>query len=441
MSSSGMSASAMNNPTRPSSTKPASFCVRHSDEAFLADTCEGGLSRMTRDGIYHEVLQYRLEVGMAALIQVDGRFARILVGSALLAVLGCKPSVSQSVSVPNRLVPDEPSCSRCRIVVREITTVGDADGPGALSSLPVSIRVDSRGRFLILSEGLPQVFDPNGQFIGTIGRLGSGPGELAGGGIPVPVGGDSILVLEAENSRGSVFAPDFRFVRHVDLSTAAPTQTLSWPDSMLKSGFIHTRDLFGHTMHLVSLSGREARVIRSGGGDTGEVRPENTRGIILTSRQNGQLWTAEVPQYRLTEWNNNLRPSRTLTRSPPGWPTQKVLPVGQRKLKPPDPYVNGIIVDASGLLWVFIRTAGDKWKDAWPDVPPNAEIPMGRVEHDKLLKTIIEVIDPKTAQIVARADLGKFVAAALPGPRGAAYVPTVNGEPQLRILEFSISGR
>lgn len=55
-----------------------------------------------------------------------------------------------------KVVPDAVSCARCSIDVRTVVTIGDQDGPGSLIGKPMSVNVDSRGRWWVFQELMPR---------------------------------------------------------------------------------------------------------------------------------------------------------------------------------------------------------------------------------------------------------------------------------------------
>lgn len=117
----------------------------------------------------------------------------------------------------NHGVPDEVTCSECLVSAHVISTVGALDGPGMLEREPLAMSRDAKGRYVLYAGGgLPMIFGRDGAHVSDLGRPGDGPGELRGG-LPIPVGGDSILVLA---SRATLFGPDFSYVRQIAVPAA-----------------------------------------------------------------------------------------------------------------------------------------------------------------------------------------------------------------------------
>ena len=103
----------------------------------------------------------------------------------------------------------------------ETLRIGSLDGPAALQFGAVAgVAIDSRGQVYVLDQqaGEVRVFDDGGQHVLTMGRPGSGPGELSQAAAGVFVGsGDTILVPDLLNSRVTRFAPGGEGVTGVPL--------------------------------------------------------------------------------------------------------------------------------------------------------------------------------------------------------------------------------
>jgi hypothetical protein len=169
-----------------------------------------------------------------------------------------------------------------------------------------------------------------------------------------------------------------------------------------------------------------------------EVRPDRNRGLIFASRDNTEIWTATNTEYRLTKWDATLKEARTLLRKPSWWSSFDGH-LGSPS-RPPSPVINAVHVDQDGLIWVFVRIAGKRWREAWPrNVTPAREVGYNEIEHEKLHATLIEVVDPVSLRVLSRKRIDEYVLAALPGRRFAAYAVNEEGSPQIRIFDFSLT--
>jgi len=77
---------------------------------------------------------------------------------------------------------------------------------------PSAIRVDDEGRIYVADSGSSrvQIFDADGEYLGTLGRGGQGPGEFGGGGLSRPLGllvaGERVVVGDPSQRKIAVFA-------------------------------------------------------------------------------------------------------------------------------------------------------------------------------------------------------------------------------------------
>lgn len=102
-------------------------------------------------------------------------------------------------------------------VVEVARLLGGVEGPGELIE-PLWVTVDATGRIYVLdnSPTTIKLYSPTGEFLRTIGRQGSGPGEYQSG--MLIVAGPHLFVQDPAASRASVFDTAGRFLR-------------SWPSS------------------------------------------------------------------------------------------------------------------------------------------------------------------------------------------------------------------
>ena len=292
----------------------------------------------------------------------------------------------------------------------------------------------------MFADHLPQMYARDGKFLAAFGRPGAGPGELQGRMTMLPLPGDSVLVVEQDLARASVFAIDGRFERQIQLpGIFMAVSVLHWPDSVLMAGLRHQGDRLIKPLHMVSLSKAHAEVMESGG-LTERYEPVAESWLGVAASERGPWWTIRRP-YRLSAFDTQLQLVRTLERTPDWWTEDPDLAIGIPHKTPPHPGVNAVGVDGDGLLWVFLRVAAPTWREAWSRVPIGAtEIASRFIDYDKLYLTMVEVIDPATARVIARGTLNLFVIAALTGRRAVAYTYDADGFPEVRIIELDLKG-
>lgn len=351
------------------------------------------------------------------------------IGLAPIACTGAERSPS--------LVPDEVACPTCTIEVRAIVRIGDLEGPGQLERSPASIAVDSLGRYIVIAGELPQVFDRNGAYQRTIGRRGAGPGELSATLRVISIPGDSLLVLDREHNRGSVFGPE-GFNRGIQFPGYIGSATvIRWPDSVLVVGVPPGHPSNAPPLYMTSLSGPTVEVGKAATTFGGLDAAVND--WILLAAHDEPPWFVLLRPYRILELNGALVPVRYLERRPEWWTENRDFPIGIPHREPPHPIVRAASIDDDGLVWVYVLVASESWRDAWSEVPIGAmEISSRLVRYDELFDTLVEVIDPENGRVIARHLLPDRVVAALPDGRAVSFAEDLEGAPRIQILDVSL---
>jgi len=342
------------------------------------------------------------------------------------------------------VIPNDVSCKRCRIVSQKLTRLGDLDGPGALPRQALIVTVDGRNRFWVGTGAVPFIFDSTGRFLRSAAGRGGGPGEIEGGGVPSPLPGDSMLVVDNVAARATVFDAAFRPIRTISIPRVLATATpIRWPDRVMFNSNIQTRELFGVPLHLIDLSGKVAEILRSSNGHNRDrsLPPASPPRSKFAVTADGRVWAAEESIYRLTQWNEDFEPIRVLVRKPSWWKQPSINLLGTRTT-PPLPHIRDVSIDEDGLLWLFIHTPRSTWREIWSRIPEDAvEIRMDQLNPVDLFDTLIEVIDLSAARVVARARLSEYTVSALPGRRVATHAESPEGVPYVLIRRLSVAGR
>jgi hypothetical protein len=208
------------------------------------------------------------------------------------------------------------------------------------------------------------------------------------------------------------------------------------------SGNIPTFERIGWPIHQISFGAEEANVSRSFGPDLGELRPGREGAILqtLASSGNGGFWSADRYRYRLTHWDATGRKLRTYERAP-SW-FHEPSPSGGigSPTKPPPPSISSIQEDNAGRLWVFVRLAAEKWREAWLKIPPGSrDIAVKDISLDKLFRTTVEVLDDRNSRVIARVTIDGWILASMPSNRAAVYSMKDNGTIHIRIVQLLLN--
>ncbi len=360
---------------------------------------------------------------------------RLLAGIAV-------PSITAAPVHSQDVIPERPSCATCRIVVRDVVTLGEADGPGALMEFPTDVGQDRAGRYWVLQWSEPPlVFSADGAHLATIGRRGAGPGEFRGLSSMTLLPGDTVALTDNGNQRMTLVDAALNPVREVVL----PGQILAavavhWPDAVIVNALMDAPERSGRPLHLMDFSGRTAELSESLGEDESAIGRGDPWGLRtpIAPADGATVWSAGPGQYRFEQWRGGHRIARL--RGQREWfPDGSFVHSGSPD-RPPLSHVADLATDSAGILWVFTHVASDSWREAWPDLPPGTTgVSVRAMDGLRLYDTIVEVIDPATRTLLATARVERVqVIAALDNGRVALHAADDVGVPQVRIVEVEL---
>lgn len=350
---------------------------------------------------------------------------------------------AQRTTKPVRIA-DELACSRCELSFQAKATLVVPRDTGDV--FPSAIRVDAQRRYWVFrDEAVPVLFDAEGKFLRTLGRLGRGPGEFQMAYDLLLVGNDSLVVMDAVTRRATVLTKSLVPVRYVSLPLYMMTPiVISWPKAIVSGGTLPTPDGIGRELHRTSLAGTEGAVLKSFGPGDGEVTGSDASYLLyqnLAQPRNGMFWTSAQRTYDLFQWRADGSLVRAMQRRPTWF--AKPSPMNYNwKVEPPPPHIAAIEEDREGLLWIFLKVAATTWREAWPVVPEAVREAPGRlIQTDKLFATTIEVIDPRTKRVVARRTFQRFLIGSLSDRRAVFYDVDPSGEARIVVGTLSLSNR
>ncbi|HEX8245991.1 MAG TPA: 6-bladed beta-propeller [Longimicrobium sp.] len=183
---------------------------------------------------------------------------RRLIPSITLCLCAAVPA-GAAAQVPARPIVTQ-RAAQPRLQLTEVFRVGSESGANDAFARVMDATLDHAGRLLVADDQNHRVsvFGPRGQFVGSIGRRGRGPGEMESPWLVAVDARDSIFVWDDALSRISVFGPDLRFRR----SFGVPPQWLInglrfLPDGRLVVAAYGRNEPGG--LHVLSRTGRVER--------------------------------------------------------------------------------------------------------------------------------------------------------------------------------------
>ncbi|MGQ0647911.1 MAG: hypothetical protein ACT4P7_10090 [Gemmatimonadaceae bacterium] len=342
----------------------------------------------------------RLTSNKAACGWVTPTKRRLLAGLLISGLVATQLNAQQG-----DLIPEAPSCSRCRVLGVDSTLL-TLPADGSIAGVPFHVRKDGRGRYWVLQQdgGLPGLYRNDGSFQGLIGRRGSGPGEFARAVDVVFSPGDSSAVVDADNNRISILGPSLTHERVI----ATPSPVLEpivrrWPDVIAVVSDA-SPDHVGFPIQEASLSGSVIAARRTYSATGGELRPLDAyRQRYHFATSGSGFWAASESAFDLYHFSEPGRSSPTARiKRRSDWMRRVPGTLGSPRIEP-GAFVKGIIHDGT-LLWVIVARPLVSWKEGWAKAPGGAvEVPAGAVDQTKMFGATIEVIDPVARRVVARA--------------------------------------
>jgi hypothetical protein len=334
-------------------------------------------------------------------------------------------------------LPQRVACERCAIDVAPLVALGTDSGPGMLTRPEPRAWRDSRGQFLVVNpyESAVQVFGPDGRFMRRFGRRGAGPGEFEGVIALAVDASDSVHVIDAPARRYSVFSPAYDFVRSAALPLDPQIAFVRTPQFLAFNAPIHTRELIGLPVHVVSPLGE---YLRSTGSESGLFRPDipNLERRALAPSSADTIWSAHRAEYVIDRIDLATgRTTASLSRRAEWFP-----PGGVRSGSAggePYTFLVDVHEDRTGLLWVLVAVPDREWRSAVQASRPGDLHPMVTDDH-RYRDTMLEVIDVRRGVVLQSVRLPQYVHQFVADGILASTTETDAGEPRLQLWRFAL---
>ncbi|MCY3600135.1 MAG: hypothetical protein OXN85_09200 [Gemmatimonadetes bacterium] len=311
-----------------------------------------------------------------------------------IALIVCAGIPRPSAAQPLLAIADE--AGECAVQLREILRLGDPGDPGTIGSRPEITRT-ARGDYIVASgenRGQLLVFDSGGAFLEVLGGNGDGPGEYRVPGRVRPGSDGSLRILDLVNRRITHVSPDGGLLETTDIRSlhGLDFATLGAGERHAVSGFGQTDDGLSATTEVIGSDG--VRLASLGAVPVASWLVNFFRAPVALDGQ-GRVWTTRAGEYGFEAWDpgGGSEPIAHLTGEPdwfdPG-PPQPGAPVSA----PAPSIVISLRVDR-GLLWAGTWVA-DESREAGAVATPSP------LELDRLLDTMLDVIDPASGALIAR---------------------------------------
>jgi hypothetical protein len=353
----------------------------------------------------------------------------------LLALLVHEAALAQT-----RTVTGAPACDSCRIQLDRTVRIGERSDSVGIAGLP-RVALGARGNFYVISDLLPTagalVYDSAGRHQGTLGREGSGPGELRQA-VRIATNSPGQVFLQDPYGTVHVFGPDGHFMQSLPGIAPALTNMAVIGDSMLALP-TRSRPRTAPDRPVQLYGTRSGRWLLGIGPREDLVGSTPPTIASVAASASGAVWIVRVPD-EIQLWS--LNGSRLATLS---WSRDWLRFAGVARLPPENAYVLHDVWEdpANGLLWV-VSVFDDP--DAANDPPPGRAgqpIPRGALDPSRLnaaKNSVVSVLDPRSGRIVAHLRLDEAIYEFLRDGRIVTMRENADGHQELVILSLRLIG-
>ena len=368
------------------------------------------------------------------------------------------PSVvaAQGKPAPPTLVRTEPgSCARCTMTLSYVATVGSMNDKelindeGALLALP-------SGEFLVWGEGPILRYAADGRFLGTLGRIGDGPGEYRGQKSVVAARGDSVSIF----SYGRVTTIAVSTGRGRSAQAAKPLS--AFRHLALANGDVLVQNYYAPTLPFVVLAANAALKLTFGPpatvvdfGNGGQGPDYDSQQYLVAPATGDGFWAApQFYRYGLQRWSASGEKLQTIARTPSWFPTHDYTALAEARRRgagvtPPLPFALALWSD-SGRLFLLARAADAKWK-ADPNSPKVAKIPAGGGERQaapwvptgglgRYFDGVIDVYDSTAGSFLGSWRADAWISAAIGNGMLATRVESADGVVSFHVWRVVFTG-
>ena len=283
-----------------------------------------------------------------------------------------------------------------------MVTFGDAEGPGFIGK-PTDVDRRDSGDWVVVDQLNPteiKFFSSDGEWIRTLGRKGSGPGEYQLAYFVRVLPGDSLGVYDFLQNRFTVYSPELEVCRTITTEIRAKRFELLGDGRIVFASNHFTRKSIGLPLHLINASGK---LERSFGADPPirDVSARNSHFRSISPTVRSTVWAAPLHRYVLEEWTLEGDRVRYFERNVPWLDPRDRYGSASDPEHPPRPEIIDIHEDERGLLWVAVTLPDAEWKEAFEEGTDPYGRPAMRVEdHNKYEDPRIEVIDPEKGLVL-----------------------------------------
>lgn len=332
-------------------------------------------------------------------------------------------------------------CMSCALTATEVAVLGGVDaGPGFVGK-PVALAQLPDGRFALgdrYDQDHVKLYRASGDYWGSVGRRGKGPGEYEMVQAIRPLDDGGIEIFDLSQSRVTQLSPDLEVVRTFRVEVAGVWTAVLPDQSRVVMAPLPTPASAGLPLHLL---GPDGTWQRSFGADPPLENLQDWDQQIrhISTASDTSVWSAPYLEYALEEWSTSGHLVRRLERQVSWFPHVRQGGFVNAEM-PPNPSNRAIHADAAGLVWVITWVADAEWESALEE----AKDPYGRnyITYDtanpsRYFDSIVEVIDPEKAAVVGRVRLDAALLGFVNDGLAFGYRTDEDSEPMIPIVRIT----
>ena len=317
------------------------------------------------------------------------------------------------------VVTDRVTCTSCRLVTRRQGAFGSSDDSASHSAGGLyQLRRSKAGESFLLVRGASNaavlVYDSSGRLEGSIGRKGSGPGEVQRAWSIELVEPDTVVLFDSRLRRMTWFTRQGKYVRSSPIPLDPHDGIRLRDGTLVLMAESRTVERAGLLLHHVAIDGRVIRsfhdYVMTGGGVQLRLpfsfAPIPGGGFVVFDHRN-VTFTFYDHQARLTKvlrregaWINQRVPTETR-------PGEGALQRSFSVPLAPFPMFRSLHVDSSGLVWLIGAVERPGWRAGGKPFDLMAAFSPARLQH--FWMGIVDVIDPRNGSLLFHGHL-PFVA-------------------------------
>ena len=251
-------------------------------------------------------------------------------------------------------------CTGCELKLEAIVSFGADTGAGMIESEMTQVTYDADARtfaaFVRRSSSV-LLFDQNGRYLRTIGRLGRGPAELFRI-VDVQLSGSQLVLLDMAPK---VVVMDLAGQVISESSLRIPPSSFRIADdsTLVVGSMIRSRDLVGYPLHLVRKStGQAIAHFGSLDGQFTAAEPLSDFVLLGMSSDRNRIWHGRLATLHLEEWSITNRLLRTI-KGDIEWFGR-----GAESQGGPRVTIQAFGIDDRQRLWVLSQVPDANWREA-----------------------------------------------------------------------------